>query len=82
MEKILKKYKSCNDIIYLDVNCKRIKPRRSCIIIQINNVYLYTDSDTFTGVFEFTENLNINGKKIWKEAVSYTHLTLPTTPYV
>ena len=67
MEKIINKYKSYNDIIYLDVNCKRIKPTRSCILIRVQSVYLYTDSETFTGVFEFTKRLNINGKKIWEE---------------
>jgi len=76
MEKILKKYNSYNDIIFLDVNCKKIKPKKSCILIKVRNVYLYTDSETFTGVFEFTKRLNINGKKIWEEETNKKGLGL------
>ena len=76
MDKILNKYNSYNEIIFLDVNCKKVKPTKSCILIKIRNVYLYTDSETFTGVFEFTKRLNINGKKIWEEETNEKGLGL------
>ena len=33
-------------------------------------------------VDDFLDELTIDYSKNYKEAVSYTHLTLPTTPYV
>ena len=57
------------DRIYLDINSKVIPHKNirvEFIIIRvINNVFLYTESNTFSGVFNFLKNWKFNGKKVW-----------------
>mgnify|MGYP007072035275 CR=1 FL=1 len=51
---------------YIDINSKIVFPSDDYITIKVTNkVYLYTGSNTFSGVFQFLKEWNLNGKKVW-----------------
>ena len=59
-----------SDLTILENTCKKIKDEMGSPEVLIHNAV--------KGNFEYL----LNGKPEWLETVSYTHLTLPTTPYV
>ena len=64
---LIKRFDSIGGNTYIDVNCKRVSPTLSSIVIKLSHgVFLYTDTQTFSGLFEFLKEWNIGGNKIWK----------------
>jgi len=67
LSSVFGKYKSKH--VYIDVNTHVVSSSKidsQCIIIKvINNVFLYTGSTTFSGMFKFLKEWKLNGKKVW-----------------
>ena len=69
---MINKIKSRKDFIRIQRNGKKVVS--SCLIVQ----YLKSIDDENPTRFGFTASKKVGGAV----SVSYTHLTLPTTPYV
>jgi len=67
-----------NKPTYIDVNSNIVSRTNKITIKLTRNVYLDTDSNTFSGVFKFIKEWNINGKKVWgskelEKILGYSH---------